>query len=287
MGAFIAARMNTVTTTDDKMVFEPYYRKAVLLSKTMAHRLELAMKQAGRCLHARELAERLGREETAEGRQPAHFAPVKVRTVSRVLYRDPRFQWVGAGTYGLTEWGVGLTVPYRASGKNPSVGVEIEHLLRDRDSIPMAELMEHVNRRLRVLEKTVLGAIRRNPHTEIRDDTLHKVAPVDPERLASRALRKTKLLEFYLKTTPLTVDQVMNCRRQIDVLRQVAVRHGGVADIVEAAELVRAAKMTTTGRRSIAASFYSHVGRSKEWILLGYGKAWLLDCGPVPEELAA
>ena len=285
MGSFITARMNTVTTTDGKAVFEPYYRKTVLLSKTMAHRLELALRQAGQCLHAEELAERLGRDSTVGGQQSAHLAPARVRAVSRVLNRDPRFQWVGMGTYGLTEWDVGLTAPYRESGKKPSVNVEIDHLLRDRDSIPMTELMEHMNRRLRVPEKTVLGAIRRNPHAEIRNDTLHKVAPNDPERLACRNLRKTKILGFYEKTTPATVDQVMNCRRQVDVLRQVAICHGGVADIGEAAELVRAAKMTTTGRRSIAASFYTHIGRSKEWALLGYGKAWLLDCGPVPEEL--
>ena len=143
------------------------------------------------------------------------------------LSRDPRFQWVGRGTYGLSEWGVGLSAPRQASGGRPSVSMEIEHLLSDRDSIPMPELMEHLRRRLRVKEKSIRQIIGRNPAAEIHRGVLHRIDPNDPRSGVEQDFAPIELL---------TVDEVQRCRRQADVLRELAVRNGGMADIAVAAE---------------------------------------------------
>jgi len=270
---FAAARMDVVTTQGGKMRLAANTEDAALPRKTMAQRLELALHQAGRCLNYKELAERVRQAEAAEGDHAPRFRPIRAHTARSTLSRDPRFQWVGRGTYGLTEWDVGLSTPRQASGRRPSVTMEIEHLLDQRGCIPVPELMEHLTRRLRVKEKTIRRIIRRNPAAEIRKGVLRRIDPNDPRSGAEDVLGPIE---------PLTMDEVKRCRRQADVLRELALRNGGMADIAVAAELTVASGMTTNTRRGIASNLHSHVSSSGEWARLGRNRVWLLEFGPAP-----
>ena len=182
IGAFAAARMNLAGSLDGRLRLAADAGDAAVPRRTMAQRLELALHQAGRCLNYRELAERVRHAEAAEGGHAPRYRPIKPHTARGVLSQDPRFQWVGRGTYGLTEWGVGLSVSHQASGRRPSVSMEIEHLLSERDSIPIPELMEHMNRRLQVTPTTIRIRARRMPGTEILNNKLYRVGSDDHRR---------------------------------------------------------------------------------------------------------
>lgn len=182
MGAFVAARMAVVTAPDGRMRLAGDAGDAPLPRRATAQRLELALRRAGCCLHYAELAERVSRQASGADRRAPRTNVLKAPTVRGILSQDPRFRWTGRGTYGLAEWDVGLTVPHRAMGRRPSVSMEIEHLLRQRDSIAMAELMEHLNRRLRVRATTIHVRARQAPGTEILDNTLYRVGSADHRR---------------------------------------------------------------------------------------------------------
>ena len=181
LGTFVAARLDIVTTQDGKMRLADTGDSA-MLRRTIAQRFELALRQAGRCLHRQELTEWVRRAEAEEGDHAPQSVPINARTALWVLNQDRRFQWVGRGTYGLTEWGMGLSVPHQALGKRPAVSMEIEYVLRGRDSIPVSELVEHINRRLRVKAATIRVRARRMPGTEILDNTLYRVGSDDHRR---------------------------------------------------------------------------------------------------------
>ena len=274
----ITARLDMIMTSDGRMCLAPDTGAAVPGRVTTAQRLERALRQAGQCRHVRELVELVRREATAEKDPLAPSALVTVQTARGVLSQDPRFRWVGPGTYGLAEWGVGLTACDLLPGQRPSVQREIEHLLDERGSIPMPELMEHLNRRLRVLERTIRSSIQRNPGTEIRKGVLHRVDPEISRLGAGRGLPPIELL---------TVDEVKRCKRQVDVLRELAVRNRGMADIAAAAKLVEASSMTSNTRRGIASNLHSHVSHSRKWARLGRNRAWLLEFGPPPWKFPA
>ena len=274
IGTFAAARMDLVATPDGKMRLAADGGDVAMPHRTVAQRLELAFHRAGRCLNYKELAEQVRQAEAAEGNHTPRFKPIKAHAAREVLSRDPRFQWVGRGTYGLTEWDLGLSLPSPASGRRSSVGMEIEYLLDQRGSIPMPELMEHLNRRFRVLERTIRQIIGRNPAVEIRQGVLHRIDPNEPGQVeAPMELPTAEELKF--------------CRRQVDVLRELAVRNGGMADIGVAAKLVVDSGMTTNTRRGIASNLHSHVSSSGEWARLGRNRVWLLEFGPPPWQLPA
>lgn len=87
------------------------------------------------------------------------------------------------------------------------------------------------------------------------------------------------------KNAPLTASDAANCKRQTDVLREVAFHNAGVADLNETAALIKAAKITLAAEGGIISNLHNFVKRNKDWTFIGNRKAWLLEFGPVPPDL--
>ena len=99
-------------------------------------------------------------------------------------------------------------------------------------------------------------------------------------------LAKIRQLAVDGKSEPLTVRDVADCKTQREVLREIAIHNAGIAELTEAAALVKEAKMTSTTKDGARSNLHHFVAESEDWTFIGSGKVWLLEFGPVPDGLA-
>lgn len=139
--------------------------------------IEAALHEAGWCRRVREITKLVNRIAAhSRGR------PYGNREVAEALVSDQRFRWTGKGSYGLARWNVGLSEPPREPGVRHTITMEIDHLMDERDTMPMQSMLEHFARRFTVLPVSVHHAVVKHPNLEIKDGNVVKRT----ERASSR-----------------------------------------------------------------------------------------------------
>ena len=162
LAVFAVAKLSAGITPDGLMRMPP---REPTKREMFAELMVQALREAGDCMHVRDLREAAQRLAQREGTNLL----IPHSTCSNIAIEDPRFRWVAKSTYGLAEWDVGHSRPDLKAGRKIGVSDEILHLLEQRPVIPLPEVTAHINRRFRVGATTVPAAIHTSPDLTLRN----------------------------------------------------------------------------------------------------------------------
>lgn len=125
IGKFAVSRGLATVTPEGAIKASPTLLERNPRGRVAAH-MHQALLNAGECMSITELrdaAQELARQEGSE-------RIYRTQRCANIAATDDRFRWVGSGTYGLTEWGVGHSEPNIKAGRRRGVADEIIHLLQ-------------------------------------------------------------------------------------------------------------------------------------------------------------
>ncbi len=119
-----------------------------------------------------------------------------------------------------------------------------------------------------------------------------QIGKLQAEKVATQGLREATLAWITAKglsspadsARPVTVDDIMHCRNQREVLREYALRNGGYARLSDVASLVVAARKSRGKRSSVRSTLNNYCRDSEEWVYSEPGVYRLVETIP-PDEL--
>lgn len=179
---FTVARLGSKVAIDGRIRLEvtSYGR-----NRRIGHLMVQALRERGDCMEIDEIAAAAGEMAAQEGMDTGFPDYVW----AKIANNHDQIRWAGPRTYGLAEWNVGLSNPYRTPGSRGTTKDELLHLLDSRPVIPMTEVLEHFRRRFKIADKTIPSMISDAPDLAVRNGLVMRSERAGPPPANQRGPR--------------------------------------------------------------------------------------------------